>query len=314
MTRDARDLTERIRNQLTGALHIGDLKTGDRLPSIRQLARALGEDQRRVARAYRALQAEGMVEVRGRSGVYATAQSRLRGGLLEETAEWLAQILLEAWTRRITITRLPDLLRLHAARVPVRCAFVDSCEDAIEAFGHELEHEFGLTVAPVRLDTLPSTARSVERFPAQLRAAELIVTTIFSAAQVRGIAERLDRPMITVQVHPQVVAAVIGKLKRGTLTVVCADPSFGERVRRQYADHARDPDRIRIVLADDAAALAALDRSDPIMLTRAARRRLRETHLKMLIPHSPTLSPDSAREILRFLVRAHAERGEDGHA
>jgi DNA-binding transcriptional regulator YhcF (GntR family) len=308
----ALDLTERIRNHIIGALHIGDLSAGDRLPSIRQVARSLGEDERRVARAYRALETEGLVEVRGRSGVYAASQSRVGGALLEETAEWLAQVMLEGWTRRVTIARIPDLIRRYSMRVRVRCAFLDSCEDAVAAFTHELEEEFGMQVTPIWLDTLPPPDVAIERFPSALREADLVVSTIFRAAHARLIAERFGSPMITVRVHPQAAAAVIARLRRGTLTVVCADPSFGERIRLQYADHVTRDDHIRVVLADDADAVARLDPSESVMLTRAARRRVKNFRAKMLMPHSPTLSPDSALELLRFLVRANSAADEVG--
>jgi DNA-binding transcriptional regulator YhcF (GntR family) len=308
---DASELTERIRHQLLGAIHIGELRAGDRLPSIREVARTMGEDQRRVARAYRVLEAEGLVEVRGRSGVYAASQSRVRGGLLEETDEWLAQVLLEGWTRRIPIDRLPDVIRRHSSAAPPRCAMLDSCEDAIEAFAHELGQDFGFAVSPTRLDTLRSDT-SLALLPEGLRSADLIVTTIFSAVTAREIAQRLNRPMITVRVHPDAAATVIAKLKNGKLTVVCADPSFGDRIRLQYAEHLRDADQIRVVLANDHRALAALDPSDPVMLTRAARSRIPAIRLNMLIPHSPTLSPASAREILRFLIRRHSPDDDVG--
>ncbi len=48
-----------------------------------------------------------------------------------------------------------------------------------------------------------------------------------------------------------------------------------------------------IVLAGDAWAVARLDPSEPVLLTRAARRRLLDdVELPMIVPHSPTLSFD----------------------
>lgn len=73
--------------------------------------------------------------MRGRSGVYVAPQARLGGGILEETAEWLGEVMLEGWKRRISAVELPKLIRHYTGRVRVRCAFVDSCEDAFEAFG-----------------------------------------------------------------------------------------------------------------------------------------------------------------------------------
>src|SRR5262245_46129750 len=133
-----RELADRIRDQLIGALHIGDLQEGDRLPSIREVARRVGADQRRVARAYRRLATEGLVEVRGRSGVYAASPPRPDTEVLEDPEEWLAHVLVDGWSRRIPIGRLPDLIREHSTRAPVRCALLECCEDAMEAFRHDL--------------------------------------------------------------------------------------------------------------------------------------------------------------------------------
>jgi DNA-binding transcriptional regulator YhcF (GntR family) len=48
-----------LRYQIVGLLHVGRLKRGVPLPSIRGVARSLGVDHRLVAGAYRALEAEG---------------------------------------------------------------------------------------------------------------------------------------------------------------------------------------------------------------------------------------------------------------
>lgn len=74
----------------------------------------------------------------------------------------------------------------------------------------------------------------------------------------------------------------------------------------QYEEHIRSDDQLRIVLADDQEAIAALDPSEPILLSRAALKRLGEVKMKLLIPHSPTLSPTSAREIISLLIRANS--------
>ena len=55
---------EQLRRQLTGLIRHGALAAGDRLPPVRQLAADLGLAAGTVARAYRELEAAGLVESR----------------------------------------------------------------------------------------------------------------------------------------------------------------------------------------------------------------------------------------------------------
>lgn len=59
---------EQLRTQITGMVLNGELAPGDRLPSIRQLAGDLGLASGTVARAYRELEADGVVVGRGARG------------------------------------------------------------------------------------------------------------------------------------------------------------------------------------------------------------------------------------------------------
>jgi DNA-binding transcriptional regulator YhcF (GntR family) len=59
---------EQLRQQVTALVLGGGLAQGDRLPSIRQLANDLGIAGGTVARAYRELEADGVVTTHGRHG------------------------------------------------------------------------------------------------------------------------------------------------------------------------------------------------------------------------------------------------------
>jgi DNA-binding transcriptional regulator YhcF (GntR family) len=61
---------EQIRSQLADRIHSGELTTGTRLPTVRQLANDLGLAVNTVARAYRELELGGLVQTRGRAGSY----------------------------------------------------------------------------------------------------------------------------------------------------------------------------------------------------------------------------------------------------
>jgi DNA-binding transcriptional regulator YhcF (GntR family) len=304
-----RDLVEQLRERIVRALHIGELHTGDRLPSIRELARETGTDARIVARAYRTLEEDGLVEVRGRSGVYAAEQEHLGGELLSETARWLAGVVVEAWKRKIGLSDLPELIRRSTAPVRLRCAVVECSEDSLLALCAELGRGFALDCRPVFGETLPVHAPGepveAERLPAELRDADLVVTTPFQAGRVRGVAAALGLPLVVVTANPEIGPTLERRLREGRVNAVIADARFTERMRSTYGGAYGD--RMRIVLADDSPAIAALDLSEPVLLTEAARRRLGELGPMDLVPHSPCISTQSARELTELLIRLHAE-------
>jgi DNA-binding transcriptional regulator YhcF (GntR family) len=63
---------EQVREQLRGLVATGELAPGTRLPTVRALAAELGIAVNTVARAYRELEALGVIETRGRAGSVVT--------------------------------------------------------------------------------------------------------------------------------------------------------------------------------------------------------------------------------------------------
>jgi DNA-binding transcriptional regulator YhcF (GntR family) len=74
---------EQVRSQLAEQIAGGILIPGTRLPTVRRLADDLGLAVNTVARAYRELEASGLVETRGRGGtVVTTGGDQARESLL----------------------------------------------------------------------------------------------------------------------------------------------------------------------------------------------------------------------------------------
>ena len=65
---------EQVRDGLAAAVRSGELAAGDRLPTVRTLAAEVGLASNTVARAYRELEAAGVVETRGRNGTFVAAR------------------------------------------------------------------------------------------------------------------------------------------------------------------------------------------------------------------------------------------------
>lgn len=288
-----------LRHLIVGLQHVGRLKRGDLLPSIRTFARDVGADHRVVAAAYRALAGEGMVEIRPGSGVYLAGDVDAAPARTDTTG-WLSGVLLEGWSRRVARNDVAALVeRCAAARL--RCACFESNEDDLTALAAELEEDFSLEVDAVLVSPTVD-AGSIPR--GALAEADLVVTTVFHASAVRAAAAAAAKPAIVPRVNPHFAAAVARKLARPDVTAVVADPRYGVRART-YLDVTPHRGAVRIVLVDELGSPGTehVDlHSESVLVTRAARRRLGlpEYHL---VPRPPTfISPDSARELCGTIV------------
>ena len=67
---------EQLRRQVAQHIATGALAEGDRLPTVRQLARDLGLAAGTVARAYKELESAGLVETRRAAGTRVLARAR----------------------------------------------------------------------------------------------------------------------------------------------------------------------------------------------------------------------------------------------
>ncbi|OII70560.1 GntR family transcriptional regulator [Streptomyces sp. CC77] len=64
---------EQLRAQIAEQARTGRLPVGGKLPTVRALAEELGLAANTVAKAYRVLEADGVVETRGRAGTFVAA-------------------------------------------------------------------------------------------------------------------------------------------------------------------------------------------------------------------------------------------------
>jgi GntR family transcriptional regulator len=118
-TKSAVPLYEQIATRLKAAVATGELRAGDALPSVRQLAGRLRINPATVTQAYRALEGEGFAESRQGAGTYVTSVSKEM-----RTRERTTQ------ARRLVRTMLADAARYGLGREELR-----------DAIRHELEGE-----------------------------------------------------------------------------------------------------------------------------------------------------------------------------
>ena len=133
----AASLREQLGTQLALGVISGDLKPGEKLPSVRELARRYAIHSNTVSAAYRDVEARGWLEVRKGSGVYVRddrrtaekssldeliegflAQTRERGFSTVEVRSGLARVVGAAPVRQIALIEPePELCEILAAEL-----------------------------------------------------------------------------------------------------------------------------------------------------------------------------------------------------
>ncbi|MEV7286425.1 GntR family transcriptional regulator [Streptomyces sp. NPDC093252] len=106
---------EQVRAQISAQARSGVLPVGYRLPTVRGLAETLGLAANTVAKAYRALETDGVIETRGRNGTFVAAA----GSAAERELASAAQ----AYAQRAHRLGVPEPEALSAAREALRAAY-----------------------------------------------------------------------------------------------------------------------------------------------------------------------------------------------
>ncbi|MER5887559.1 GntR family transcriptional regulator [Streptomyces sp. NPDC001941] len=106
---------EQLRAQISAQARSGRLPVGYKLPTVRGLAEELGLAANTVAKAYRTLEADGVIETRGRAGSFVAAAGDAAARAAATAAAGYAE---EA--RRLGLSRA-DALR--AAEEALRAAY-----------------------------------------------------------------------------------------------------------------------------------------------------------------------------------------------
>ena len=103
---------EQIIEQIKAAVTVGILKAGDALPSIRQLANDLELNSKTVAKAYKLLERDSVIETKGYRGTY-----------VHPGAEANCKVNLQEWTLRKLGETVAELRQAGVTDSEIRNAF-----------------------------------------------------------------------------------------------------------------------------------------------------------------------------------------------
>jgi DNA-binding transcriptional regulator YhcF (GntR family) len=297
------ETANRLRFRILADLHLGLKKHGDRLETIRSASERLGVDHRIIARSYQRLENEGLVEIRGRSGIYLVEPKLVGRGVLAATAQWLSTVLAEAWARQMD---LPDFAGLITKCVAsgVRCACIDSTEDHAVAFCAELDEDFGLETSSLQLTMSEEhhTIQNVDELREALKECDVVVTTAFVHIEVRKFTDPLNLPTVVISVHPEMQQHIEAEFGKGPVGVVVADARYGHRIRQHFGLLPSGEEHVHVYLASSFDE-SLLSTNKPVFMTRAARRQLGHLDFHLLPPPPPFISPTTAKELTDVIVQ-----------
>jgi GntR family transcriptional regulator len=115
----ATPISRQIGRQITALCAGGSLSPGDRLPSVRELARDLGVNQNTILRVYERLCRDGLLEMRQGQGTFVAARAKAnakpgqRGRLIEE----LRQLARQALSLGLTGEQFHELVSIALAEL-----------------------------------------------------------------------------------------------------------------------------------------------------------------------------------------------------
>jgi DNA-binding transcriptional regulator YhcF (GntR family) len=301
------EIADVLRRRIVADLHLGRLKPGARLPSLRTIAQELNVSIRTAARGYAVLERDGLVTVRGRSGIYLVAPFAV-DIQLDEPLAWYAEMLKEAWTRRIALTEVTQMLS-ELVEQPMNVACVESTEDHMVAFCTELAEDFSLTTTSVKLTPAGASVDGVEMtLYDALAGVDFVVTTAFHAADIYDVAEMLKKPVVIVSVNDTLLHTFEAELGAGAITIIADDPAFVERFRMYLSERFRNRGDLRIYSMNDVSNDPSIAVQSTVLYTRAARRRMNEDEYHLLPPPMAFLSDRAAGKVLQCMLSTHAKR------
>ncbi|MEO6876845.1 MAG: GntR family transcriptional regulator [Gemmatimonadaceae bacterium] len=289
------DVATVLRRRIQWGMHLGLIKSGDRLPSLRAGAAEFGVDQRSILSAYRELSREGLVDMRPRSGIYVAAAARHSLGRPTKS-QWILDMFIEGFNRGVPPVALGEKLSGVLTARTLSAVCIECNTDSALAITLQLHDDFGIAATWVDMASLHD-----EDARERIQNADLVLTTHFHVADVRGVAQEFDRPLVLVSSDRDHSAQIRATLSRGPVYVIGVDPRMADKLCAAWTG-ARWLANFRpiIVGRDD---LAAIPAGSPVFVTRAAAEALPVEvfpHGAIMMAH--TFSAETRIAILDILV------------
>jgi GntR family transcriptional regulator len=228
-------ITAQLADQIRWLIALGDLRPGDRLPTVQALADHLRVNRNTVAAVYAALQDEGYLVSRRGSGTYVADNDVVRQAVQRAA---LGEVVDRALDQALAMGYSPEEFAAAAAarararalvRRRQRAIFVECNLPEVEHFTETLTRELGIVLEGVLLDEVRSDPLGFRR---RATAAGLVITTFFHFEEVRRVVGRTVEVFgigAGLEIH---FLRGLAELPRGTrVALCCLDRNRAARVR-----------------------------------------------------------------------------------
>ena len=189
-----------IKQQIKFALIFDQLRPGDALPSIRELARELGIGTGVVRRAYGELAQAGILSVSPSKRIVVTRDlgDRRGGQVLEEARRLAAEVADQAVALGVHPYSFAQFLQhwlAESRRAESLIAFTECNRLQAQQYAEEAARAWGVPVRGLTFDELRRLA------PAQLKPTRHLLTVPYHYEEARELARRFRKRLVTVSVH-----------------------------------------------------------------------------------------------------------------
>ncbi|MDR7554218.1 MAG: GntR family transcriptional regulator [Armatimonadota bacterium] len=278
-----------LAEQLRWLVALGELRPGDRLPTVQELADHLRVHRNTVAAVYAALQEEGYLTSRRGAGTF-VADSETTRAAVQRVA--LRDVVEQALARAVEMGFTPaEFAEAAAARARMheaqrswrRVLFVECNVPEIEQHGRTLTRELGVTVEGVHLNDVRADPAG---FRQRAAAVGTVATTFFHFEEVQHVVGRAAQVVgIGAGLEIRFLRA-LGQMPAGTrVAICCLDRERAARVRTLVV-HAgvRHVSMAAVGVDDPERFRRALNEADEVYVSTAAypvARRLVGEHVRL---------------------------------
>jgi len=221
-------LVGQAREQLITALHVGTLRAGDRLPSVRQVSQRNGINIKTAFSIYQRLKDEGYIELRVGSGAYVADidnadldQDYCRSilDLIQSSLAAASQLKLEPREYHRLVENFVERSRFESLQVTV----IECNEEQVNVFAHEITSRLRVQVVPMLLEHLEHPDR---REVKSLSRTDYFVTTDYHFNDVKRIAGRYGRKILKLRLNAAFLPELVAAARRGRVLMIVSNSDF----------------------------------------------------------------------------------------
>lgn len=223
----------RLASEIRLAYFLGDVRPGDRLPSVRELARRLGVSPTTVAEWYRSLGYRGLVSTRQRSGIFVNSPG---DPLAPGTPDASMLRVLQRAVRQLdligrSVREAADLLRPCVDAAGKRFTF--GCvmhREMYDLLVPHLERRLGFRLPLTLFPCHERSYAAIRQDIAASRSVRCLLTTFLDLPHAGRLAADLGLDLVHLQLHRATVA-LLRPPEHGRRRVITRDPSFAAAMR-----------------------------------------------------------------------------------